>query len=102
MVRQQFYKKQPIAIYFSVACSLFLLTPVLAGNDFSIEDTFKAHCIECHGAKGKVKGDVNLVSYSEGEDIKEDPELLQTVMEVIDFGRCRRRKTTRSPRMSGK
>jgi hypothetical protein len=35
---------------------------------------------------GKVKGDVNLVSYSEGEDIKEDPELLQTVMEVIDFG----------------
>ena len=86
MVRQQFYKKQPIAIYFSVACSLFLLTPVLAGNDFSIEDTFKAHCIECHGAMGKVKGDVNLVSYSEGEDIKEDPELLQTVMEVIDFG----------------
>ena len=86
MVRQKFYKTRTIAIFFSIAFSLFVFPPVLAGNDFSIEDTFKTHCIECHGAKGKVKGDVNLVSYSEGEDIKEDPELLQTVMEVIDFG----------------
>ncbi|NBU87429.1 MAG: DUF1587 domain-containing protein, partial [Verrucomicrobia bacterium] len=86
MVRQQFYKKQSIVIFFLVACSLFILTPVLAGKEFSIEDTFKTHCVECHGAKGKVKGEVNLVSYSEGEDIKDDPELLQTVMEVIDFG----------------
>ena len=46
----------------------------------------KTHCIECHGAKNKVKGEVDLSSYSEGADIKEDPELLQMVLEVIDFG----------------
>ena len=76
MVRQQFYKKQSIVIFFSVACSLFILTPVLAGKEFSIEDTFKTHCVKCHGAKGKVKGEVNLVSYLEGNDIKDNPELL--------------------------
>ncbi|MEK9784220.1 MAG: DUF1587 domain-containing protein, partial [Opitutales bacterium] len=57
-----------------------------ANNGFSIEETFKTHCIECHGAKDKVKGDVDLTSFSEGADIKEDPELLQMVLEVIDFG----------------
>ena len=57
-----------------------------ASNGFSIEETFKTHCIECHGAKDKIKGDVNLISFSEGADIKEDPELLQMVLEVIDFG----------------
>ena len=86
MVRQQFYKKQSIAIFFSVACFVFILTPFLDGKEFSIEDTFKTHCVECHGSKGKIKGEVNLVSYSEGEDLKDDPELLQMVLEVIDFG----------------
>ena len=57
-----------------------------AKKSFSIEETFKTHCIECHGAKDKVKGDVDLTSYSEGADIKEDPELLQMILEVIDFG----------------
>ena len=85
-MRQKFYRTRPFATFFSVACSLFLLTPILDGKEFSIVDTFKTHCVECHGAKGKVKGEVNLVSYLEGEDIKDDAELLQTVMEVIDFG----------------
>ena len=57
-----------------------------ASNGFSIEETFKTHCIGCHGSKDKVKGDVDLTSFSEGADIKEDPELLQMVLEVIDFG----------------
>ena len=64
----------------------FLIQSVLAKKDFSIEDTFKTHCVECHGAKGKVKGEVNLLSFTKGKDIKSDPELLQTVLEVIDFG----------------
>ena len=64
----------------------FLIQSVLAKKDFSIEDTFKIHCVECHGAKGKVKGEVNLLSFTQGKDIKSNPELLQTVLEVIDFG----------------
>ncbi|MBT5915821.1 MAG: DUF1592 domain-containing protein, partial [Opitutae bacterium] len=63
-----------------------MIQSVLAKKEFSIEDTFKAHCIECHGANGKVKGEVNLLSFIQGKDIKSDPELLQTVLEVIDFG----------------
>ena len=64
----------------------FLIQSVLAKKNFSIEDTFKIHCVECHGAKGKVKGEVNLLSFTQGKDIKSNPELLQTVLEVIDFG----------------
>ena len=63
-----------------------LSQPIFANKNFSIEETLKTHCIECHGAKNKVKGDVDLSSYSDGADIKENPELLQMVLEVIDFG----------------
>ncbi|MDA7822270.1 DUF1592 domain-containing protein [Opitutales bacterium] len=59
---------------------------VLAKKEFSIEGSFESYCIECHGMKGKVKGEVNLISFTEGKDLKGDPELLQTIMEVIDFG----------------
>ena len=65
---------------------MFLTKSIFAGNNFSIKETFKTHCIECHGANDKIKGEVNLISYTKGKDIKEDPELLQMVMEVIDFG----------------
>ena len=63
-----------------------LYQPIFANKNFSIEETLKTHCIECHGSKNKVKGEVDLSSYSEGADIKENPELLQMVLEVIDFG----------------
>ena len=65
---------------------LSLSQPIFANKNFSIEETLKTHCIECHGSKNKVKGEVDLSSYSEGADIKENPELLQMVLEVIDFG----------------
>ena len=64
----------------------FLSKSVLAKKEFSIEGSFEFYCIECHGMKGKVKGEVNLISFTEGKDLKGDPELLQTIMEVIDFG----------------
>ena len=64
----------------------FLSQSILAKKEFSIEGSFESYCIECHGMKGKVKGEVNLISFTEGKDLKGDPELLQTIMEVIDFG----------------
>ena len=64
----------------------FLSQSVLAKKEFSIEGSFKSYCIECHGMKGKVKGEVNLISFTEGKDLRSDPELLHTIMEVIDFG----------------
>ena len=64
----------------------FLSQSVLAKKEFSIEGSFESYCIECHGMKGKVKGEVNLISFTEGKDLRSDPELLHTIMEVIDFG----------------
>ena len=78
----------PIAKFFlgMLLISFFLNHSVLAKKEFSIEGTLKSYCIECHGMKGKVKGEVNLISFTEGKDLKSDSELLQTIMEVIDFG----------------
>ena len=70
-------------IYYLLVISFGYLS--VSAENFSLEESFKTYCVECHGAKGKVKGEVNLLSLTQGEDIKSDPELLQTVMEVIDF-----------------
>ncbi|MDA8775562.1 DUF1592 domain-containing protein [Opitutales bacterium] len=86
MVSNRYIKKYSIFLFPIGVVYFFLIQSVLAKKEFSIEDTFKAHCVECHGAKGKVKGEVNLLSFTQGKDIKSDPELLQTVLEVIDFG----------------
>ena len=83
---QQFYRVISLSLIFKGFTLLLFLQQSFATESFSIGETFKTHCIECHGAKDKVKGDVDLTSYSEGADIKEDPELLQMVLEVIDFG----------------
>jgi hypothetical protein len=45
----------------------FLSQSVLAKKEFSIEGSFESYCIECHGMKGKVKGEVNLISFTEGK-----------------------------------
>ena len=86
MVIDRYIKKYSILLFPVGLVYFFLIQSVLAKKEFSIEDTFKTHCVECHGAKGKVKGEVNLLSFTQGKDIKSDPELLQTVLEVIDFG----------------
>ena len=50
------------------------------------KNLFSSHCIQCHGKDGKVKGKVNLLKYSKEADLGEDSELLQTIIEMIDFG----------------
>ena len=47
---------------------------------------FSSHCIQCHGKDGKVKGKVDLLKYSSDGDLRDDPELLQAVLDAIDFG----------------
>ena len=47
---------------------------------------FSSHCIQCHGKDGKVKGKVDLLKYSAGADLRDEPELLQAVLDAIDFG----------------
>ena len=60
---------------------------ITSGSEVSIpRNLFSSHCIQCHGKDGKVKGKVDLLKYSTGADLRDDPELLQTVLDVIDFG----------------
>ena len=71
---------------------LLCLTHLLGSFDLRAFDKqgyqtlLQKHCIECHGLNGKVKGKVDLLPYAQGGDIRKDEELLQMVMEVIDFG----------------
>jgi hypothetical protein len=57
-----------------------------SGRDADLQNLLTTHCVQCHGKAGKVKGKVDLLKYSVGGDLRKDSELLQTVLEVIDFG----------------
>jgi len=48
-------------------------------------DVFKENCVQCHGRDGKVKGKVNLLKIGNIEGLKKKPELLQEIIEAIDF-----------------
>ena len=56
------------------------------GRDADLKSLLTTHCVKCHGKEGKVKGKVDLLKYSVGGDLRKNSELLQTVLEVIDFG----------------
>ncbi|MFT7302071.1 MAG: hypothetical protein ACI8UZ_000907 [Akkermansiaceae bacterium] len=48
-------------------------------------EVFQESCVKCHGKDGKVKGKVNLLEIGDLEALKKQPELLQEMIEVIDF-----------------
>ncbi len=49
-----------------------------------IAPTLQTHCVKCHGLDGAAEGDVNLSSLS-GESIARDPELLQSLIDVLEY-----------------
>ena len=73
-----------------VVAGILLALPAVsakpAKETFALGNLFATHCIQCHGKQGKVKGKVDLLKYSEGADLTEDSELLQAVLDVIDYG----------------
>ena len=69
-----------IVIVFSPAGAF----PAAADDDFVI-GIFQKNCIQCHGRDGKVKGKVNLLEIEKAESLLHKPELLQQIVEVIDF-----------------
>lgn len=54
------------------------------GQD-AIVGVFGQHCVKCHGQAGKVKGKLNLLEFTSAASLASDPELLDEVIEVIDF-----------------
>ena len=43
------------------------------------------NCARCHGKGGKVKGKVNLLEIADLDHLKGDPELLQEIIDALDF-----------------
>lgn len=64
---------------------LFLLgmAPPCPGDQ--VIEVFRKSCIQCHGQNGKIKGKVNLLEITERGHLKKDPNLLQNLIEAIDF-----------------
>ena len=60
------------------------LPACVAADDFVL-GIFKKNCIQCHGQDGKVKGKVNLLEIKDTVTLLNDPELLQELVDVIDF-----------------
>lgn len=46
--------------------------------------SFQTHCVKCHGREGVVEGDVNLLSLKSPEDLHARPELLETLLNVLE------------------
>ena len=68
-------------------CVLIVLPARGADIPFSaVQQVMVKHCIKCHGHRGKVKGDVNLMELKTVEVLKERTDLLETIIEVIEEG----------------
>ena len=71
-----------------ITCVLFSRSEASAVN-FSFEETIhpilQENCVKCHGEKEKIKGDVNLFEIKRAADLMESPELIETMIDVLDF-----------------
>ena len=47
-------------------------------------ESFRVHCIKCHGQGGKVKGKVNLLELENLSDLKAKPSLIEELVGVLD------------------
>ncbi|MCB1228100.1 MAG: DUF1592 domain-containing protein [Verrucomicrobiales bacterium] len=61
------------------------LTSASAAGARSILPVLEEHCVRCHGENGKVKGKVNLFEIDDVAGLAGDAELLQKIIEAIDF-----------------
>ena len=64
---------------------LMFLTFLGALPGAEVLEVFQKSCVQCHGKDGKVKGKVNLLEISDLNHLKGDPELLQDIIDAIDF-----------------
>ncbi|MEM7699349.1 MAG: DUF1592 domain-containing protein [Verrucomicrobiota bacterium] len=77
--------RSPIT-YPTIAILALFAVPLAADESFgSLASFFSTHCTQCHGEAGKVKGKVDLLEISSPEKLRGDPELLASLVDVIDF-----------------
>jgi hypothetical protein len=77
---------------FGLPCAIALSCFHLQANAYDektfeqlIQPVFKENCFKCHGAKKKIKGDLNLVKMDSAEKLAGNPELIQDMIDVLDF-----------------
>ena len=66
---------------------LLLADVTQAADEKAALTLFQHHCIKCHGKGGQVKGKVNLLEIGTVADLTSNPELLQTIIAVLDTGK---------------
>ena len=54
-------------------------------NGAEVLEILHENCAQCHGKSEKVKGKVNLLEIADLDHLKRDPELLQEIIDAIDF-----------------
>ncbi|MCZ6673003.1 MAG: DUF1592 domain-containing protein, partial [Verrucomicrobia bacterium] len=75
-----------VVILITIVSGLLLRAHASAEDSFnSIQAVFKDSCVKCHGAKEKIKGDVNLYKLKSATDLIKHPELVQNIIDVLDF-----------------
>ena len=71
-----------------IAILILLLADVTQAADEKAALTLFQHsCIKCHGKDGTIKGKVNLLEIGTVADLTSNPELLQTIIAVLDTGK---------------
>jgi len=50
----------------------------------AVHQTFRDHCVQCHGENGRAKGKVDLLKLKSAADLSDNPELLADLIGVID------------------
>jgi hypothetical protein len=87
---KQFHFNQLIEIATINLMAVFLFSLQASAYDEKvfkdiIQPVFKESCGKCHGAKEKIKGDVNLMELKTVKDLSNNPELIQVMIDVLDF-----------------
>ena len=54
-------------------------------NGAEVLEVLQRNCVQCHGKDGKVKGKTNLLEITDLDHLKGDLELLQQIIDAIDF-----------------
>ena len=66
--------------------SVCLVSLTAVASDLrSAEQIIGEHCVKCHGRDGKVKGKVDLLRFQSIDQMVSEPELLQSLVEVLEF-----------------
>ncbi len=73
-----------ISTFCVLVLSVTVVSPASADEASALlHSTFRTHCIKCHGKGDKVEGEVNLLALQSNDNLQARPELLETLITVL-------------------